>query len=397
MERRAGGYFERLQAARPAVNVLSLVPNGQLRLVDRRPRRPPGRARPSSAEMKKLLAESLAEGAWGYSTGLEYAQEAGATEDEVAELCRVLARGGGLYATHTRRRDEGATDSVAEAIRVATASRGAAPGLAPRSEERDRGVAPLGRARRGGPGARARRRVRHAHAALRPHAPLRRAAAVGARRGARAASPSSCATRRPATGCGRTGASSAPGDDWGRIVLLDNPFWPQYARRDLASIAAERGQAPLDTVYDLLLGALDAPHRLMVIIHAYTEEEQREAFAHPLCVPGSDATTLAPDGPLADTWFHGAYTWAVVVLPLHGPRRGPAQPRGGRAQAQRAACRPARPLRPRRCSGRARGPTSRSSIPSASPSAARPSSRTSSPRACATSSSTACTRCATAS
>src|SRR5262249_46294038 len=22
------------------------------------------------------------------------------------------------------------------------------------------------------------------------------------------------------------------------------------------------------------------------------------------------ATTLAPDGPLADTWFHGAYTWA---------------------------------------------------------------------------------------
>ena len=48
----------------------------------------------------------------------------------------------------------------------------------------------------------------------------------------------------------------------------------------------------------------------MVIIHAYTEEQQREAFAHPLCVPGSDATTLAPDGPLADSFFHGAYTWA---------------------------------------------------------------------------------------
>jgi N-acyl-D-aspartate/D-glutamate deacylase len=100
------------------------------------------------------------------------------------------------------------------------------------------------------------------------------------------------------------------GGDWGRIVLLDNPFWPEYARRDVASVAAERGQEPLDAVYDLLLGAVEAPHRLMVIIHAYTEEEQREAFAHPLCVPGSDATTLAPDGPLADSWFHGAYTWA---------------------------------------------------------------------------------------
>ena len=35
------------------------------------------------------------------------------------------------------------------------------------------------------------------------------------------------------------------------------------------------------------------------------------AFAHPLCMPGSDATTLAPDGPLAGTVFHGAYTWAA--------------------------------------------------------------------------------------
>lgn len=49
----------------------------------------------------------------------------------------------------------------------------------------------------------------------------------------------------------------------------------------------------------------------MVTIDAYTEEQQREAFAHPLCVPGSDATTLAPDGPLAGSSFHGAYTWAT--------------------------------------------------------------------------------------
>ena len=45
------------------------------------------------------------------------------------------------------------------------------------------------------------------------------------------------------------------GGDWGRIVLLDNDAWPEYARRDVATIAAERGQEPLDAVYDLLLGA----------------------------------------------------------------------------------------------------------------------------------------------
>src|SRR5207253_9165591 len=34
-------------------------------------------------------------------------------------------------------------------------------------------------------------------------------------------------------------------------------------------------------------------------------------FRHPLCMPGSDATTLAPEGPLAGSTFHGAYTWAA--------------------------------------------------------------------------------------
>jgi N-acyl-D-amino-acid deacylase len=93
-------------------------------------------------------------------------------------------------------------------------------------------------------------------------------------------------------------------------VLLDNPHWPEYGRRDLASIAADRGQEPLDAVYDLLLAGTGELHTLMVIINAYTAEQQREAFAHPLCMPGSDATTLTPDGPLAASFFHGAYTWA---------------------------------------------------------------------------------------
>lgn len=49
----------------------------------------------------------------------------------------------------------------------------------------------------------------------------------------------------------------------------------------------------------------------MVINHCHTEAQQREAFQHPLCIPGSDATTLAPEGPLAASVFHGAYTWAA--------------------------------------------------------------------------------------
>src|SRR5256885_16140397 len=63
--------------------------------------------------------------------------------------------------------------------------------------------------------------------------------------------------------------------------------------------------------YTTLFRSVDELERLMVIIHAYSEDQQREAFAHPLCMPGSDATTLAPDGRLAQAFFHGAYTWAA--------------------------------------------------------------------------------------
>ena len=69
--------------------------------------------------MTNLLEEGLEQGAWGYSTGLEYAQERGATEAELTELCRVSARRGGIYATHTRRRDAGSAAAVEEAVRTA--------------------------------------------------------------------------------------------------------------------------------------------------------------------------------------------------------------------------------------------------------------------------------------
>src|SRR5262249_19240748 len=48
----------------------------------------------------------------------------------------------------------------------------------------------------------------------------------------------------------------------------------------------------------------------MVIAFAYREEDIRPAYEHPACAVGSDATALAPDGPLAGASFHGAYTWA---------------------------------------------------------------------------------------
>ena len=116
--RSVGQYLERLQDRRPAVNVLTLVPNGRLRLavaglVDR-PSTPDELRR-----MKELLQASLEEGAFGFSTGLEYGPEQACSEEEIAELCGVVAECGGLYATHTRNQAGEDQETIAEAIRTA--------------------------------------------------------------------------------------------------------------------------------------------------------------------------------------------------------------------------------------------------------------------------------------
>jgi N-acyl-D-amino-acid deacylase len=301
----AGEYFEALDAAQPAVNVLSLVPNGQLRIATLGVADRPADAR-ELAEMQELLRESLDAGAWGYSTGLEYAQEQAASEEELT----ALAAKAPFYATHTRRRDDGAADAVAEAIRTGDRAgvRLQVSHLVPRNgiEESRRCIDLVETAQGRGQDVAFDMHTRtfgltNLYAALPAWALAADKQELEAILGDSA--------RRDAMRTHRSILSA--GNDWSRVVLLDSEAWPDYGRRDLASIAAERGQDPLDTVYDLLLGGLDELEKLMVIIHAYSEEQQREAFAHPLCVPGSDATTLAPDGRLAHAFFHGAYTWAA--------------------------------------------------------------------------------------
>lgn len=306
--RDAAGYFDRMEAAGPAVNVLSLVPHGQLRLatVGLAERSATGE---ETAAMAGLLERALEQGAWGFSTGLEYPTEKASTEEEIAALCRIVARRGGLYATHTRARDEGAVDAVAEAIRTARTAdvRLQISHLLPRGglddgrrcmelvdRTHDQDLAFDMHTRLHG--------LRYLHTLL-PAWALQ----GGRRRMAeRLADPAERARCKRAEGV--FGVA-----DWSSVVLLDSRAWPEYGRRGLSEISAERGDGDVrDTVYDLLRGAaLSTGETLIIILPCHTEQQQREAFVHELCMPGSDATTLATDGPLAGETFHGAYTWAA--------------------------------------------------------------------------------------
>ena len=111
-------YLEALDSARPAINVASLVPNGNLRIAvmgfDERP------ASPDEIEqMTNLLEEGLEAGAFGYSTGLESSWERTASHRETVDLCGVAARYEAMYACHTRNKEVEAVEAVEETVQVA--------------------------------------------------------------------------------------------------------------------------------------------------------------------------------------------------------------------------------------------------------------------------------------
>jgi N-acyl-D-amino-acid deacylase len=103
---------------RSAVNVATLVPNGNVRLevmgLETR--------QPTSSEllaMARLVREGMEQGAIGLSSGLDYIPSRYAEEDELAELCKAVAHFGGVYVTHMRRYDpDGVHGSMDEVARI---------------------------------------------------------------------------------------------------------------------------------------------------------------------------------------------------------------------------------------------------------------------------------------
>ncbi len=105
-------YLERLEAARPALNVVPLVGHGTLRIAAMGiENRPAGEG--EKRQMAHLLEEALEAGAFGLSSGLVYVPGAFADTAELCALARVAAAWGGLYTTHMRSE----ADLVMEAIR----------------------------------------------------------------------------------------------------------------------------------------------------------------------------------------------------------------------------------------------------------------------------------------
>lgn len=118
--RRFADYLAAFEESPAAVNMAAYVGHTTLRAIAMddldRPAAPAEIAR-----MQELTTEAMEAGAIGVSTGLAYAPARAATTEEVIEVCRPMARFGGIHATHMRDESEATMAALEETFEIGRA------------------------------------------------------------------------------------------------------------------------------------------------------------------------------------------------------------------------------------------------------------------------------------
>ncbi|MCJ7464289.1 MAG: D-aminoacylase [Thermoplasmata archaeon] len=112
-----GEYLKVLERSGVGHNIAALVGHGAVRTAALgAERRAPN---PKELKlMKGLVDEAMRSGAFGLSTGLVYPPGSFAKTDEIVELCKVVAKYGGMYTSHIRGERETIADAIKEAIMI---------------------------------------------------------------------------------------------------------------------------------------------------------------------------------------------------------------------------------------------------------------------------------------
>ena len=109
-------YLKSLDETRTAINILSMAGHGAIRRFVAEYRE--NLTADEFSKMQGIVAEAMQAGVFGLSSGLVYAPGCYAETAEVAALCRVVAKYGGLYATHARGLRETLVEGLEEAITI---------------------------------------------------------------------------------------------------------------------------------------------------------------------------------------------------------------------------------------------------------------------------------------
>ncbi|MBI3915435.1 MAG: D-aminoacylase [Betaproteobacteria bacterium] len=312
-----------------AVNAGMLVGHNTLRLmVMGMDERAPTRGELDA--MVTLLEDALGAGALGFSSGLFTAPGSYARPEEMIALGQVLKRHNAQYFTHLRDESNGVLEAVDEAIQFAESCgvhveivHFKCSGL----DNWGKAATALDMLRR------ARDRGLDIDCDAYPYAagsnPLKNLMPQWVQAGG----VDAMLERLRLPGCRDHIRSDITRDglnNWGRIPSWEcvqvsiSPHLPQFAGRTLASIAAERGQDPIDTVCDYLVDDRGATR---VLVSAISEDDIREIVRAPETLVGSDGNCVATDGTVSQGMphprFYGTfpriiarYVAAEKLLPL---------------------------------------------------------------------------------
>jgi N-acyl-D-amino-acid deacylase len=301
------GFLGRLENAGAAVNYGTFVGHGTIRAAamgygDRAP------SMEEMDRMKALLAESMAGGALGLSSGLEYTPGSFASTEELIELCRVAAHTGGVYATHMRDEEAGILEAVDEALRIARETPVRLQishlkiGYAVNWPKFGELMARMERARAAGIDFRCDRYPYIAWAtSLGQFFPLWSREGTAADFIARLRDPSLDARLRA-----EIAAKEKELGSWDKALISDVATERNRGVEGTSVLAAsaKAGKPPYEFIRDLLI---EESGRVGQVTFGMSEEHLKTLLAHPLVGVGADGLAVAPYGPLSKGKPHPRY------------------------------------------------------------------------------------------
>ncbi|MCX6031550.1 MAG: D-aminoacylase [Chloroflexi bacterium] len=323
-----GEYLARLRQAHPSINVVVLTGHTALRTAvmgqaDRAP------TPEELAAMQQLLAQALAEGARGFSSGLTYMPSCYAKTEELIALASVLRDSGRAYHTHLRDYSRFLLEAVGEALRI-----GEEAGVPVYLSH----LYAAGREHWGEKTAQAVRLVEEARqrgveAAFditlwpRGGGPFQQSIPAWAREGgleamiARFRDPILRARIADEVEHGTADWQGWLKPDWDDFLIsrVGCPCNVAWLGRTMGELARARGQSPAETALDLLA---EDEGQLWTAPTVKREEDIALILKHPLGIPISDGFALARDGPLAQPDLPKSFGTFPKVLRQHVREQG---------------------------------------------------------------------------
>ena len=316
-----GEYLERLDATGLGVNVAAFVGHGAVhRAVMGDALRTP--EIDETRRMVELLAEAFDQGAYGFSTGLEYWPGSICAPEHIVPLCAVAARQGRLYATHVRNRDTFYDLGFSEALTTAR-NAGARlqishiqPKYGAPAHAMEHSLELIEGVRRQGVDI-AFDVIPHdwSHTLVRAILPpwAQEGGIPGILERLKDPELRERMKRNP-----RHMWLLVTDGRWDEIALLNSEENPEFVGETFADIGRMRNRLPFDAALDLLQEEGEGMGGLLWTSHSFSDDDIELCLGQPDCAVISDTLALAPYGALEKTVGSvSGYGWAARFLGLY--------------------------------------------------------------------------------